>query len=391
MQLCGSMKNTAILLFFFSFFSFSCGSSIRGIFDKKTPHEKYADKLDDRGLDKTPEGRAWLAASGAALEMPLMVALPYRQQGIFHADKPRALGLAFTAKAGEKLTFTLTKKEGGVLPIYADLFRQSNTATPLLSADTALSVFSYEATEEATYVLRLQPALYRSGEYQLSVAVGPSLDFPVAGTKAKVGSVWGDARDGGKRSHEGIDIFAPKRTPALAAADGFVVGVREGGIGGKTVWLRPEGKPYTLYYAHLDEQLVHEGQKVKKGDVVGLVGNTGNAATTPAHLHFGIYTYGGAVNPLPYVNRSVQTAPALAGKKLDTQLKLTKAQKSLQGGTVKAATYLVPLAAHANGYVAEAADGSLVQVPFSAVQTTKKGVKKPEDVALSPSLNGKPS
>lgn len=377
------MKNVAIFFLLISIYSFSCGSKLKNVFGNRTPHEKYADKLDDRDLDKTPEGRAWLQASKAALDNPIEVSLPYRQQGAFHPDKPRALGLQFTARAGEKLNFILTKKVERSLPLYADIYREPNTAMPVLSIDTATNNFSFDVEEAGTYVLRLQPELARSGEYGLSVSIGPSLEFPVSGKKAAVGSVWGDARDGGKRRHEGIDIFAPKLTPAVAAANGLITGVREGGIGGKTVWLRPEGKSFTLYYAHLDQQLVQEGQQVKKGDVVGLVGNTGNAATTSPHLHFGIYSWSGAVDPLPFVNKNVRTAPAVADKKLTAQLKLTKAQKTVDGSTVKAATYLIPLAVNAKGYVAEAPDGSLLQVPYTAVQTTKEPVRKLEDLAVA--------
>ena len=384
------MKNSAVLFILLSLYSFSCNTSVRELFSNKTPHEEYADKLDNRDLDKTPEGREWLQASKAALENPVTVTLPYRQQGFFHADRSRALGLRFPAKAGEKLAFTLSKKDKTAMPLYADLFKENSTATPLLSADTTTSSFSVDVEETGTYILRLQPELFRSGDYALSISVGPSLDFPVSGKKATVGSVWGDARDGGKRSHEGIDIFAPKLTPAVAAADGFITGVREGGIGGKTIWLRPEGKAYTLYYAHLDKQLVQEGQRVKKGDVIGLVGNTGNAQYTPAHLHFGIYTFGGSVNPLPYVARNFRSAPALADKKLTTQLKLTKAQK-INGTTVKAATYLIPVAVNAKGYLAEAPDGRLLQVPFGAVQTTKEPVRRLDDVAVTATEEGKKS
>lgn len=369
------MKNISIFLLLFSLYGFSCSSPIGKIFDSKTPHEEYAEKLDDRGLDKTPEGRAWLAASKAALELPVDVSLPYRQQGIFHADKPRALGLRFTAKAGEKLTFTLSKKGSAALPVYADVFKAGETSSPLLSIDTATTNFSLDADESGTFVLRLQPELFRTGEYSLSVSVGPSLGFPVSGSRANVGSVWGDDRDGGKRRHEGIDIFAPKLTPAVAAADGYITGLTDGGIGGKTVWLRPEGKNYTLYYAHLDKQLVQQGQRVKKGDVVGLVGNTGNAQFTPSHLHFGVYTFNGAINPLPFVNRTVKSAPAVADKKLAYQLKLTKAQKNTAWQVAKATT-LIPLAADAKGYLAEAPDGSRWQVPFGEVQVTKEPVQK---------------
>lgn len=381
------MKKIPFFLLLLSLYNISCSSTANKIFSKKTPHEEYAEKLDDRGLDKTPEGRAWLAASKAALEAPAEVTLPYRQQGVFHADKPRALALQFTAKAGERILFSLTKKDGKSLPIYADVFKAENLSSPLLSVDTASSQFSFDAEEAGTYLLRLQSELFHTGEYSLSVSIGPSLAFPVSGSKAAVGSVWGAIRDGGKRSHEGIDIFAPKLTPAVAAADGFVVGVREGGIGGKVVWLRPEGKSYTLYYAHLDQQLVHEGQQVKEGDVVGLVGNTGNARTTPSHLHFGIYTHGGAVDPLPFVNRNVKTAPSLSDKKLSNFLKLTKAQKKDDGSTVKATTPLIPLAASAKGYLAELPDGSLLQIPYSTVQTTKELVKKVNAVASNTTRN----
>lgn len=382
------MKNLPFLFILLALFSFSCGTSIRNIFGTETPHEAYAEGLDDRGLDKTPEGRAWLAASKAALEAPITVALPYRQQGYFHADKPRALGLQFTTKRGQRLTFTLTGKSDS-LPLYADVFKVGETGSPLLSADTSSTSFSVDADEGGDYILRLQPALFRSGEYNVSVSIGPSLDFPVSGKKPSVGSTWGDQRDGGKRSHEGIDIFAPKSTPAVAAADGIITGVREGGIGGKVVWLRPEGKPYTLYYAHLDQQLVQEGQRVKKGDVVGLVGNTGNARTTPAHLHFGIYGYGGAIDPLPFVNRAIKAAPVVKDKKLTTQLKLTKAQTLSNGEIIKAATYLVPLAANATGYLAETPGGNLLQVPYNAVQVTKEAVKKLADVAQTKAADTK--
>jgi hypothetical protein len=226
--------------------------------------------------------------------------------------------------------------------------------------------------------------MYHTGEYNLSISVGPSLAFPVSGTKAKAGSFWGAARDGGKRRHEGIDIFAPKLTPAVAAADGYVTGVREGGIGGKTVWLRHSDKNVFLYYAHLDKQSVQEGQFVKKGDVIGLVGNTGNAKFTPAHLHFGVYTYSGPVDPLPYVNQSLKTAPAVPAKNLTRSLKLIKTQKTVQGTVVKANTILVPLAVTAKGYIAELPDGNLIKAPFTSVQVFKQPATKPDAIVTTP-------
>jgi hypothetical protein len=76
------------------------------------------------------------------------------------------------------------------------------------------------------------------------------------------------------------------------------------------VWLADAAHGEHLYYAHLDKQLVRAGQRVRAGDTLGLVGNTGNARTTAPHLHFGIYRSGqGAVDPLPFVQRAA-TAPA---------------------------------------------------------------------------------
>jgi hypothetical protein len=139
-------------------------------------------------------------------------------------------------------------------------------------------------------------------------ATAPSaqLVFPVASKSASIGSFWGAVREGGKRKHEGIDIFARKGTPVVAMSDGVVVSVTNGGKGGKTVWLRSHNNLWTEYYAHLHEQKVKWGQWVKKGEILGTVGNTGNARYTPSHLHFGVYTARGPVNPLQYVKGSAR-------------------------------------------------------------------------------------
>ncbi len=131
--------------------------------------------------------------------------------------------------------------------------------------------------------------------------------FPVAGKKNHVGSFWGDARDGGRRSHRGIDIFARKGTPVVAIADGVISSSGTDSLGGKVIKLRPSWKLWIAYYAHLDTQIVKEGTHVRKGQVIGTVGNTGNARTTPAHLHFGMYTIFGAIDPLPFVKSAPRT------------------------------------------------------------------------------------
>ena len=161
----------------------------------------------------------------------------------------------------------------------------------------------------------------------------------------------------------------------------MVTGVKDGGIGGKVVWLRLLNKNVTLYYAHLDEQLVQQGQTVKQGETLGLVGNTGNAKYTPAHLHFGVYTYAGPIDPLPYVNKTVKSAPAIPEKKLTHYLRLTKTQNLENAGSVKANTLLVPIGVTTNEYISELPDGRLVQVPFKWVQSTAEEVKSNSAIA----------
>jgi murein DD-endopeptidase MepM/ murein hydrolase activator NlpD len=117
--------------------------------------------------------------------------------------------------------------------------------------------------------------------------------FPVAGGgEDDIGGVFGDPRDGGSRRHHGVDIFKPRGTPVLAAADGVISSVDTTEIGGRVVWLRESHGRHSIYYAHLETPLVEDGQRVQAGDTVGLVGNTGNARTTPPHLHFGAYRRG---------------------------------------------------------------------------------------------------
>lgn len=360
-------------------------STFSGFFGRKTPHEKYAKKLDDEDLEYTPAGRQWLAASKAALGDALKIELPYRLYGNFRSDKSRALGLEFKAKKGEQVNVAIIKKNNTPIALFADVFKQLGTETVLVyAADTLKSQFAVDIEETGSYILRLQPKLFRSGEFSLAVSVGPSLGFPVSGSKAKIGSFWGASRGGGKRSHEGIDIFAPKRTPVVAAADGIVTGVLEGGLGGKVVWLKLPAKNITLYYAHLENQLVHVGQELKKGEILGLVGNTGNAKHTASHLHFGIYTSNGPIDPFPFVNPSIKLAPNVPNKNLSNFIRLTRTLKlSNESDAIKANTLLVPVAVHSKGYIAELPNGKILQVPFTSVQSSTQPIKNVEAIVTS--------
>jgi len=162
-------------------------------------------------------------------------------------------------------------------------------------------------------LLRIQPELLGSGEYTIDINYGPSLSYPIKSTSRNhTQSFFGDGRDANTRKHEGIDMFAPLRTPVIAAADGVVTRVNENNLGGRVVWMRPTGRNYTLYYAHLDVQVAKEGQQVTIGDTLGLMGNTGNAKSTAPHLHLGIYGIGGAVDPFPFVNPAIKSLPEVS-------------------------------------------------------------------------------
>lgn len=111
---------------------------------------------------------------------------------------------------------------------------------------------------------------------------------------------WGSPRSGG-RQHEGIDIFAERGTPIHSNIEAVVLKIGDNTLGGKTVTLMGAGG-WRHYYAHLDSYAdIQEGDWIHQGEVIGTVGNTGNAISTPPHLHYGIYTSAGAVNPYVYL------------------------------------------------------------------------------------------
>lgn len=117
--------------------------------------------------------------------------------------------------------------------------------------------------------------------------------------KQSIADTWQAARGVG-RKHEGQDIFAPKGTPILSATSGYIYNIGENNLGGQTVSVISKGGRI-YYYAHLDSYArgIQIGDRVTTRTVLGYVGATGNAQGTPPHLHFGVYTSSGAINPLP--------------------------------------------------------------------------------------------
>jgi len=271
----------------------------------KSPWEKYARSLRKANLDETPMGQQWFAAAQAVFSDSVWVESPFRETGYFNSSTVLANSYQLPLKAGELLTVELLTKPAKHT-IFTDLFRWKSEIQEwetVASLDSSSQILQFETTRQDTLLLRLQAELLIDAKYSLTITIQPTYTFPVQGKSNRdIWSFWGDPRDGGRRQHEGIDIFAARGTPVLATTDGIVRSVRNRGLGGKQVWLRDPERQQSIYYAHLDSQLVQENQRVQAGDTVGLIGNTGNARNTRPHLHLGIYKRGrGAIDPLPFV------------------------------------------------------------------------------------------
>ncbi len=118
-----------------------------------------------------------------------------------------------------------------------------------------------------------------------------------------------DQPRGNERHHEALDIMAPKGTKVVAVADGKIVKLFTSKPGGLTVYQFDPAEKYAYYYAHLDRYAdgLQEGAQVKRGDLIGYVGTTGNADPNAPHLHFAVFELtpekqwwkGTPVNPYP--------------------------------------------------------------------------------------------
>jgi len=277
----------------------------------------------ERALKKTtPLEKAkyaeWDSIGQLAFTQNVEIPTPYRQTGFFLKGRAEVLAYELPLKQGEQIDIQVNSDTVG-MQIFIDFFQKKKGKWyPILKSKKGQTTFHFTVPTSETYLLRVQPEFHKAGNYELKILKNPTYLFPVAGKgNEDVWSFWGVPRDGGKRKHEGIDVFAKRGVPLVAATDGYITNVSDHGLGGKQVWMKDTKTNNAIYYAHLDKQLVQEGQKVERGDTIGLVGNTGNARTTHPHLHFGIYRphKKGAVDPLPFVksyrNRFLRNAAVL--------------------------------------------------------------------------------
>jgi murein DD-endopeptidase MepM/ murein hydrolase activator NlpD len=302
-------RSLALLAACASALSFACDEveEIRDTFRGETQRETYEHSLRDAGLMETALGRDWLAAGERSIEQALAVATPFEETGWLAPEEAAAVGYRLSARRGQRVTISAAIEPDSAAMIFIDVFQAARDSTEeprrIASADSAGRTVEFEPRRDGDFIVRVQPELLRGGRYTITIRSGASLSFPVLDASSRnIQSVFGDPRDAGARRHHGVDIFAKRGTPALAAAEGRISRVRVTAIGGKVVWLRDSKNNANLYYAHLDSQTVSAGDIVQPGDTVGFVGNTGNARTTPPHLHFGIYQRGeGPVDPYWFV------------------------------------------------------------------------------------------
>lgn len=291
-------------------------------FTPRQSHRDYREALDRLEIADTAMARAWVDAAEEALEEPVGVTPPVSETLYFDPREPGAVGYWFPVTRGRRIVIDLEAEHDYY---FADVFRLRSVEGAGEEGESQLEpeelVASrpenqdrvvFEARSNGFYLLRLQPELLRGGEFGISMVEEASLAFPVEGaTERDIWSFFGDGRDGGAREHHGVDVFAPRGTPVLAVGDAEVLRVGTRDRGGKIVTLWDEARGIMLYYAHLEDQLTTRGTRVEAGDVIGTVGNSGNAITTPPHLHIGIYqgSWRRPVDPWGYFVNPPRTRP----------------------------------------------------------------------------------
>lgn len=272
-----------------------------------SPRDVFVWRLRLAGLADSTLGQQWMDAVERASKQPVRVDERYRTEDAFADNQVEAHVYQVTLERGEKLKWQLSRRDGAGSRFYASLERRKTGDqgwTTLTELDSDGAINHRTISQTGDYRIVLQPELLAGVTYSLAIAKGGSLPFPVAGASLRdIGGRFGAPRDGGAREHHGVDIFAKKGTPVRAVINGHVQ-TGTGGLGGNHVWLSGGilGIGETrYYYAHLDSFAIESGSRVSAGDIIGYVGNTGNARTTPPHLHFGIYA-SGPVDPAPFLN-----------------------------------------------------------------------------------------
>lgn len=310
-----------------------------GLTRSTSPYESYVASLQRAGLDVTALGLDWTQAGERALVQATTATLPFRETGYFPPETPTAAAYRLDLQRGRRLVVNVAFDSAQPGRLFVDLFQLNDEggSRRVASLDAEATLLTYDVERDGAYVLRIQPELLRGGRFTLTQRTLSTLAFPVQGLTARaIQSGFGASRDAGTRGHEGVDIFADKGTAVVAVTDG-VAQTDTNGLGGNVVWLQDGGRRRTFYYAHLDRWAIDGRAAVSAGDVLGYVGNTGNARTTSPHLHFGIYERG-AIDPMPFLQPDdPDPPPAEDADRLWTLVRIVPVRTDLRAGPARSA------------------------------------------------------
>jgi murein DD-endopeptidase MepM/ murein hydrolase activator NlpD len=180
---------------------------------------------------------------------------------------------------------------------YAQLGHAAPQPAPSISAADGLADIDSPVLEERPRAAS-SPTGTAGSKPTATITAGPpenlvrrDLEIPVEGVKSnQLVDTFEDKR-GGQRTHEALDILAPRNTPVKAVEDGTIARLFESKAGGTTVYQFDPTEQYCYYYAHLERYAggLKEGDHVKKGQVIGYVGTSGNAPKDTPHLHFAVF------------------------------------------------------------------------------------------------------
>ena len=160
-----------------------------------------------------------------------------------------------------------------------------------------LSIFTISLIPYSAYAISERTLSKRIKQLDNDTIDNISIPVVLGVTMRDLNDTWGDARSGG-RTHEGIDIFAVRGAIIATPTEAVVTKITNQGLGGVQVWTANPGNE-SFYYAHLSSVFpkLEVGDILDSGDIIGFVGNTGNASGASPHLHLGIYTDTGPINP----------------------------------------------------------------------------------------------
>lgn len=282
----------------------------------KNAYSAYKLSIQQANLHNTALGRDWLDAADKALDSPIEIETPFEE--VFYVDPSKAFGIAyiFETLRGQRIEVDLSIEAIDSTLLFMELYRinkNSGQKVKVASAKKDSSFLKFEPRKDNKYILLLQPELLRGGRFRLTIKNIATLVFPVTGQdKNSIGSNFGEPREGGRRKHHGVDIFAARHTEVIACSDGYITNVGTSDLGGNIIWLYDSKRMLNIYYAHLQTQDVKINTRIKPGQVIGTVGNTGNARTTPPHLHFGLYhRIDGPIDPINFLIKTNEIPPEI--------------------------------------------------------------------------------